>query len=274
MKRTWTDIQIQQMHDYYPIRSLDDMALMIGKTAKSVKSKATVLKLIKKIRFYKKTWTEKQDNILREKYLKRTANEMAKILGVTKSAVKNRLNHLNIKLPEELRENRKLTTSYKKGSVPLNKGIPQKDWMSKESIKKCKETTFKKGNLPHNTKQDGFVSKRSFTKSGKNYSYIRLAKGKWIPLHVHIYKTHNGKVPKDKIIIFKDNNSDNFNLSNLIAITREEHIERMRDSDSYIVFQMEMKDKSLRQELLKHPELIDLKRTQLKLKKVINEKIR
>ena len=33
-----------------------------------------------------------------------------------------------------------LKNSFKKGAVPFNKGVPQKEWMSKESREKCSKT--------------------------------------------------------------------------------------------------------------------------------------
>ncbi len=273
MIKSWTEEQKKLMIKYYPVKSLPDMAKMLGKSKSIVKAAASRYKLKKKIFFFKKTWTKQQDSFLRKNYKKHTAIEIGKMMGKTRAAIQARLNVLGIKLPEKLKEQRAAIGRFKKGQVPANKGKKWEEFMSKEGQKNSRKTTFKKGQLPHNTRYNGAIRKRK-NKDKKQYTYIRIGKGKWEMLHVHIYKKIHGRLPKNKIIVFKDNDQDNFHPSNLIALTRKQHIDRMRESDGYIATRMSMKDKALRNEILKRPELIDLKRTQLKLNKTINEKRR
>jgi hypothetical protein len=86
-------------------------------------------------------------------------------------------------------------------------------------------TKFKKGNIPANHKEIG--SKR-VTKDG--YYEIKIAEpNKWEALHRHTWKQHHGEIPKGMIIIFKDGNPLNADISNLQMISRRENMERNRN---------------------------------------------
>jgi hypothetical protein len=114
---------------------------------------------------------------------------------------------------------------FKKGHVSWNKDKSPKDYMPAESYDKIKTTQFKKGGLPPNTKHDGAISLRK-DKSGVSYYFIRIAKAKWMALHVKIYQDAHGPIPKNHIIVFKDRNPLNVVLDNLECITREQNMHR------------------------------------------------
>jgi len=114
---------------------------------------------------------------------------------------------------------------FKKGNKSWNKDKNPKDYMPADSYAKITRTQFKKGGLPPNTKHDGAISLRK-DKSGVSYYYIRIAKAKWMPLHVKIYQDAYGPIPKNHIIVFKDRNPLNVVLDNLECITREQNMLR------------------------------------------------
>jgi len=114
---------------------------------------------------------------------------------------------------------------FTKGHKSWNKDKSPKDYISPENYAKMESTQFKKGGLPPNTKHDGAITLRH-DKSGANYYYIRLAKAKWIPLHVKIYQDAYGPIPKNHIIVFKDRNTLNVTLDNLECITRKQNMQR------------------------------------------------
>lgn len=102
--------------------------------------------------------------------------------------------------------------SFKKGNVPRNKGT--------KGISKPNKTSFKKGNIPHNTKE---VGSERITKYG--YIEIKVAEpNKWNLKHRYIYEKHFGKIPKGKIIVFLDKNTQNLNIDNLECITKYENL--------------------------------------------------
>lgn len=100
-------------------------------------------------------------------------------------------------------------TRFKKGMTPWNKGI-------KTSLKPV--NGFKKGNRPWHTRE--LFSER-LDKDG--YTIIKIAEpNKWMRKHRWIYEQKNGKIPEDSTIIFADGNKDNFNIENLVLVSRAE----------------------------------------------------
>jgi hypothetical protein len=84
---------------------------------------------------------------------------------------------------------------------------------------------FKKGNLPFNTQPVGTINKRQDT-NGKFYSYIKIAHSNWQLLNRYLWEQNFGKIPPGMIVIFKDNNEDNFEISNLELISKKENMQR------------------------------------------------
>ena len=106
-------------------------------------------------------------------------------------------------------------TQFRKGHVPANKG--QKGI----SYPGMKYTQFKKGSKSHNWVPLG--SER-ITKDG--YIQVKIDDGKfqhnWKGKHILIWEAGNGPVPKGYAIIFGDRNKLNFELDNLILVSRKQ----------------------------------------------------
>lgn len=109
------------------------------------------------------------------------------------------------------------TGRIEKGQSPWNLG--KKGYMGANS------TSFKRGNLPHN--HQPLWSERV----GKN-DYIEMSVPERNPYtgfptrykhkHVWIWERANGPKPKGTAIIFRDGNIRNFDLENLLLVTRAE----------------------------------------------------
>ena len=52
----------------------------------------------------------------------------------------------------------------------------------------------------------------------KNGQTVIKVNGKFIPKHRYLYEKHIGKIPNGYAVIFKDNNKNNFDLSNLVLV--------------------------------------------------------
>lgn len=108
-----------------------------------------------------------------------------------------------------------LTGQFVKGCEPWNKGM-SKTWKGGE------ETQFKKGNIPHNRVPIG--TERVDAKDG--YIYVKIQDGhlnrNWKQKHVLIWEQHNGSVPEGHCIIFGDGNKRNFDINNLICVSRKQ----------------------------------------------------
>lgn len=162
--------------------------------------------------------TELQKQKLIELYPTHTSAEMAELFGCSASVIKNNLYKLNLTKSEN-------KGCFKKGIVPHNKGKKMEEYCNPETIEAIRKTQFKKGNLPHNTKHDGYIRFHK-DKSGIVYQYIRVEKAKFELLHRVIWQQHNGEIPKNHVVVFKDGNSLNCNIENLEMITMEENMKR------------------------------------------------
>ena len=100
---------------------------------------------------------------------------------------------------------------YKKGSIPWNKGV--------YGYMGANKTSFKKGHKPKNWRTVG--SERIDT---EGYTLIKIAEPKkWALKHRIIWEEfHKKKVPRGCVIIFADGDKTNFNIENLICVSRNE----------------------------------------------------
>lgn len=181
-------------------------------------------------------WTKSELYIIKQKYAVTPTEQLARKLNRPVGAVYQAAGQLGLKrdksylveLAKNLAEAGK-ANRFKKGQTPLNKGRKQTEYMSAEAIERTSATRFKKGSIPHNTKNaDGIISIRKDKKGGL-YQYIRLGLGKWELLQRVEWEKHNGKIPDQMIIVFKDGNALNCVIENLLMITRAEHLERNQD---------------------------------------------
>jgi hypothetical protein len=62
----------------------------------------------------------------------------------------------------------------------------------------------------------------SYSHASKQYIEIKTGHSTWKRKHVLIWENANGKVPKGHVVIFGDGNSRNFDLDNLLLISRKE----------------------------------------------------
>lgn len=100
---------------------------------------------------------------------------------------------------------------FKKGHIPFNKGL-------KGVCTGGKETQFKKGNIPKN-----YMPVGSERINGDDYVDIKIADpNKWKGKHILIWEKQNGPVPNGCCVIFGDGNNRNFDINNLILVSRKQ----------------------------------------------------
>lgn len=182
----------------------------------------------------RKLWTESEDTLIKKEYPNNLTEIIAVKLNRSLRSVYSRANTLGLKKTEKYLNTEasgRLTkgqvigfnTFFKKGQIPFNKGLKQKDFFSKEAIAKSKLTRFKKGRLPHNAKEDGLIMPRK-DKSGKTYLYIRESLGVWKLYHRTVWEKHNGKLKRNEVVRFKDGNQTNCAIENLFVISMAENM--------------------------------------------------
>lgn len=107
------------------------------------------------------------------------------------------------------------TGRFSKGHIPFNKGKKGISYPGMEA------TQFKKGNRPHTWMP---IGSERVTPDG--YVQIKIQDGNkqknWKGKHILLWEAANGPVPKGRVVIFGDGNKRNFDLDNLILITRKQ----------------------------------------------------
>lgn len=104
---------------------------------------------------------------------------------------------------------------FQKGQESWNKGRK----MTKEQYKKAEPTMFKKGQIPLNKREVG--SERT---DRDGYVLVKVAEpNKWrLKQRVMYEEYHNDKLTPNDVIVFLDNNRENFAQENLVKLTRAE----------------------------------------------------
>lgn len=193
-------------------------------------------------------YTAEDEKFIRENYTRMSNAEMAEKLERTTDSIHAKLQQLGLKRTAKQRK--------------------------EIFIRTAPHTLFQKGHLPQTTLYDGAISERT-DKSGITYKYIRISKANWAMLHVYNWEKKYGPVPKGKILRCKDGNQLNCNPDNWELVSRVEHLElnsgRKDLTDKYIIDKLSIRTPELKEKLAQFPELIKVKRQQIKLRRAINE---
>lgn len=228
MKRFWTDKLDNLLRRHYPKGDLDALAARIGTTKQAVKCRAQKLGITRKVNV-KKPWTDKQLSYLRRHYADATMEQLVKgtghpadcvwgkaaALGLTKSA--EYLSAMGKRAAECMASKAKC---FQPGHVPANKGKREHEFRSPEAIERCRRTQFKPGSQPHNTRANG-----TEVTHGDGYVYIKVA-GRCVLKHRYVYEQHHGAIPRGMLVVFRDGNRQNCDISNLELITMAENARR------------------------------------------------
>lgn len=190
-------------------------------------------------------WTKKELEQLEKLYPDTDVRIIAKLLNRPISGIYRKASDLGINRSDEWKNKMQMLfsetlkrvgekTRFKKGLVPLNKGKKWEDYLTEEKINNCKNTQFRKGNIPHNkvaigTERvliDGYVQVKLFDgKRGDN----------WVLKQRLIWEQNYGPIPDGMIVEFIDGNVLNFSIDNLRLASRKENLLRNSTKDEAIV---------------------------------------
>lgn len=122
---------------------------------------------------------------------------------------------------------KKFNETYKINQI---KGI-----LARENLKTDVDTRFKKGHIPWHKKEKVFKEKTKrkcnqaaigaeiITKQG--YISIKAEQPNvWELKHRYIYKKYKGEIPPGYLVIFADKNNRNFDIDNLILVSRKQAV--------------------------------------------------
>lgn len=160
-------------------------------------------------------WTDEMIEYVRNIYPHYTNKEIAQMLkeryGITVRPMSLRNLHHKYKYEDKLVN----VGCFEKGFTPWNKDRK----MTEEEKKKSMSTWFKKGNIPPNARPIG-----SMRENTDGYVVIKTKKtGRWSLYQRHVYEqAHGVKLDKNDLVLFADGNTRNFDVDNLVRITREE----------------------------------------------------
>jgi hypothetical protein len=222
-----------------------------------------------------------EDELIKELYLLMPQKTLAEFIGRSDTFLYGRMRKLGLAVPPELKEEWVTQSRIKAGNVPTNKGRKQIDYMSKEAIERTKATRFKKGEPNHNELFDGAITIRWRNDNQKRceapHWYIRISKSTWQELQMFEWERVHGPVPRKHVLTCKDGDTLNVHPENWKPIPMKENMLRnsasMNLTDGFVAFTLASKKNPHLVEVFKqHPELIDLKRQSLILKRTINEK--
>ncbi len=121
--------------------------------------------------------------------------------------------------------NKKKASQLQPGNVPVNKGKKIQEFMNPEQIAKFQANFYKKGAIPHNALEDGSEVQR-VDKSGKIYTLVKVPGTRKLVLkHRFVWEEfHAKKIPYRHKITFKDGNTFNFAVENLVCISYEDQM--------------------------------------------------
>ena len=151
-------------------------------------------------------WTDEEKEYLASIVKGKSYKEITKLMN---EKFNHQLSEMQIK-GAMFRNN--LTTGtgghFRKGSIPWNRGL--KGYMG------ANKTSFKKGTIPPNYKP---VGTERIVKDG--YIEVKVKDpNKWELKHRLIYKEHHGEIPKGHNVIFADRDKRNFDIDNLILVSK------------------------------------------------------
>ena len=99
----------------------------------------------------------------------------------------------------------------------------------KVGVRVSAATEFKKGQPAHNKLPVGSVTERR-DPHGNYRAWVKVGEpNKWRPRAVVVWESHNGPLPRGRVVHHKDRNSLNDAPWNLAALTRKEHAAAHRD---------------------------------------------
>lgn len=127
---------------------------------------------------------------------------------------------------------------FKKGHATFNKGKK----MPAEIYARAAPTMFKPGQLPKNTRDaDGAISIR-YDNRGAPVKHIRVSLGKWEYLSRHVWRQHNGEIPKGHIVTHKDGDPMNCEPGNLALMSRADNARRNSNREKFRAWHQELTD--------------------------------
>lgn len=179
----------------------------------------------------KKPWTKAERKELRKRFPNEPSKAIAESMGRSASSIHNHAFLMGLKKSRAYMESpaphqggktpAAIQNQFRPGHKAWNKGL--KGWMSGG---RSASTRFKKGQKPSHTQPIGSIKIDTEGYSRTKVSSSRKRTLRWKLTHVLLWEKHRGKVPRGKIVVFKNRSRADIRLGNLEVITLRENMER------------------------------------------------
>lgn len=184
----------------------------------------------------RRRWSSKEDALLRERYADTRLADLAAHFDCAPHVVHTRARALGLKKPLEWIARRAhevssdphhggRRTQFQPGQLSPHKGTRRPGYSIGRG--RMQETTFKKGEPPHNIVPIGTEAIRA---GGyvwvKVRNDLRPARLNWLPKARVVYAAAHGAIPDGHMVEFRDGNRRNFALANLECVSKAEHQRR------------------------------------------------
>lgn len=239
---SWTKAEEKKLRALYPTRRNRGIGELFGRTDTAVKSRASLLGLIKNNKI---PLTKKQLDVIRKMHPNHSAETVAKKIGRTAIVVYRYAKLLGVNKSPEYKAKLKaeacakitasgMGTRFPKGHVPMNKGLRRPGWSVGRG--RMQETQFKKGQrsgaAQAKYKPVGTVVMRDGYMMMKVKDEPESIAGKgalstnWMFVHKMVWESANGTIPPGYRIWWKDGDHLNCSLDNLEIVSGRDHIMR------------------------------------------------
>lgn len=182
-------------------------------------------------------WTDADDALLRSRYPDERTVDLARDMGLSAARVSQHAAALGLHKSAaylaspaacRLRHGDEVGKAHRfqKGQVPYNKGLRRPGW----APGRMRETQFKKGHLSGRALQivqpigAERVSKEGILqrKVNNDMPFWR----RWKAVHVIVWESAHGPIPDGHIVLFRDHDRRNFDLTNLELVSWAENMRR------------------------------------------------
>jgi hypothetical protein len=216
MTRAWSDAAEAKLERLYRAGTpLSQLAFLLKRTQKAVKSRANVLKLQRDDR--PSPWGSRDDAKLRRLWPTSTAREIGEALGRGVPAIYQRAHKLGLPAKDaawaaectrkrwaEGRHESARAHQFRPGQAPPNKGLRRPGW----ARGRMAETQFKKGDRlgasQHNYRPIGTlrISKDGYLERKVTDDPSLVPARRWTGVHRLVWEAANGPVPEGYVVCF------------------------------------------------------------------------
>jgi hypothetical protein len=114
------------------------------------------------------------------------------------------------------------TGRFEPGQTPPNKGKSWDEYLSPAAQAACRKTQFEAGRMPHTTVPVGTEKLRDDGYLWRKVKETKPSRHGWKQVHRIVWEEAHGPVPDGHVVVFRDGDTTNITLDNLMLCSRAE----------------------------------------------------